>query len=91
LLAPATLKSALNFCSLIASRPFSAPPTCNLQPGDRQLRFCFPPVFVFDRLRGLTCQPRIPAGRPPCPAAPFSTCSYLLLAHHHPSRPPLAV
>jgi hypothetical protein len=26
----------------------------------------------------------------PCPTAPFSTCSYLLLAHHHPSTPPPA-
>jgi hypothetical protein len=39
-------------------------------------------------LRGWPCQPRIPAGRPPCPTAPFSTYCYLLLAHHHPSRPP---
>jgi hypothetical protein len=31
-----------------------------------------------------------PAGRPPCPTAPFSTYCHchLLLAHHHPSRPP---
>jgi hypothetical protein len=42
-------------------------------------------------LRGWPCQPRIPAGRPPCPAAPFSTYCYLLFAHHRPSRSPLTV
>jgi hypothetical protein len=88
LLAPATLKSVIELCSLIASRPFSAPPTCNLQPDDRQLRFFFRRCSYSTILRGWPCQPRIPAGRPPCPTAPFSTYSYLLLAHHHPTRPP---
>ena len=41
LLAPAALKSAIELCSLIASRPFSAPPTCNLQPDDRPFRVFF--------------------------------------------------
>ena len=91
LLAPATLKSVLTFCSLIASRPFSAPPTCNLHPGDRPFRCFFRRCSYSTILRGWPCQPRIPAGRPPCPTAPFSTYSYLLFAHHHPSRPPLDV
>jgi hypothetical protein len=91
LLAPATLKSVLKFCSLIESRPFSAPPTCNLQPDDRPFRLIFRRCSYSTILRGWPCQPRIPAGRPPCPAAPFSTYCYLLLAHHHPSRPPLTV
>jgi hypothetical protein len=91
LLVRATLKSVIGLCSLIASRPFSASPTCNLQPDDRQLRFFFHQCSYSTILRGWTCQPRIPAGLPPCPTAPFSTCSYLLFAHHHPSRPPLTV
>ena len=91
LLVRATLKSVIGLCGLIASRPFSAPPTCNLQPDDRQLRFFFRRCSYSTILRGWPCQPRIPAGRPPCPTAPFSTYSYLLIAHHHPSRPPLTV
>jgi hypothetical protein len=91
LLVRATLKSVIGLCGLIASRPFSAPPTCNLHPDDRQLRFFFRRCSYSTILRGWTCQPRIPAGRPPCPTAPFSTYSYLLIAHHHPSRSPLTV
>ena len=73
------------------SRSFSAPPTCNLQPDDRPFRCFFRRCSYSTILRGWPCQPRIPAGRPPCPTAPFSTYSYPLLAHHHPSRPPLTV
>jgi hypothetical protein len=93
LLVRAALNSVFELCSLIASMPFSAPPNCNPQPDDRHFGLFFLPVFVFDHFVGLwPCQPRIPAGRPPCPAATFSTCCYLLLAHHHhPPRPPLTV
>jgi hypothetical protein len=41
LLVRAALKSVFELCSLIASRPFSAPPTCNLQPDDRPFRVFF--------------------------------------------------
>jgi hypothetical protein len=36
------------------------------------------------------CQPRIPAGRPPCPTAPLClpAATSLLLAHHHRPLPP---
>ena len=91
LLVRATLKSVIGFCSLIASRSFSASPTCNLHPDDRPFRCFFRRCSYSTILRGWPCQPRIPAGRPPCPTAPFSTYSYPLLAHHHPSRPPLTV
>ena len=91
LLVRATLKSVIGLCGLIASRPFSAPPTCNLHPDDRMFRCFFRRCSYSTILRGWPCQPRIPAGRPPCPTAPFSTYSYPLLAHHHPSRPPLTV
>jgi hypothetical protein len=42
LLVRAALKSVFGLCSLIASRPFSAPPNFNPQPGDRRsgLFFC---------------------------------------------------
>ena len=53
LLVRATLKSVIGFCSLIASKSFSAPPTCNLQPDDRPFRCFFSPVFVFDHFAGL--------------------------------------
>ena len=53
LLVRATLKSVFELCSLIASRSFSASPTCNLRPDDRMFRCFFPPVFVFDHFAGL--------------------------------------
>jgi hypothetical protein len=39
-------------------------------------------------LRGWPCQPRIPAGRPPCPTAPFSTCLQLPPPCSPPPLPP---
>jgi hypothetical protein len=87
LLVRAALKNVFELCSLIASRSFSAPPNCNPHPDDRVLGLIFCQCPYSTILRGWPCQPSIPAGRPPCPTAPFSTYCHLLLDHHRPSRP----
>jgi hypothetical protein len=84
LLAPATLKSVLKFCSLIASRQaiFS---TTNLQPTARRstASLFFPPVSVFDHFAGLAL---------PAPHSGWSTpmphCSLFYLQLPPPCSPP---
>jgi hypothetical protein len=46
-------KMVLEFCGVVASRPFSAPPNRNRQPDDRHFGLFFSPVFVFDHFAGL--------------------------------------
>jgi hypothetical protein len=93
LLVRAALKSVFEFCSLI------------LRAGHfqhHQIAYGSPTIDIFfcfffcqcshsTILRGWPCQPRIPAGRSPCPAAPFSPYTATSSPGHHPSRLPVTV
>jgi hypothetical protein len=93
LLVRAALNSVFELCSLIASRPFSASPHCNPQPGDRHFGLFFCQCSYSTILRG--CGPASPAFRlvdlhaPPLPFLPAATSS--LLTTTTTPRPPLTV